>query len=105
MSTGTEVWKAPEGFERLAQIVLNDLPVTEQNEVLRVVEQLSSRPIADWPAGEVRQLSGDETLYLVNVNSDLCLIARIEEGKPLVVVDMVRPETLKMFRPTQDARK
>lgn len=96
--------EVPDVFQTRALFTFNNLQSSEKVQVLDTIERISKLPIQDWPADEARKLKREEPEYLVTVNEDLFLIARIEPGQPPAVLDFVRPATLEMFRAQLNAQ-
>ncbi len=96
--------EVPDVFQTRALSTFNNLQSSEKVQVLDTIERISKLPIQSWSAHEARRLKGEEPEYLITVNKDLFLIARIEDAKHPIVLDFVRPETLEMFRSPLNAQ-
>jgi hypothetical protein len=103
MVARTEYLESPKGFHRRAIFAFNDLQNDEQAQILDTVARISSEPMTEWGAS-VHRLSGEQPDYLVRVNENLRMIVRIDESRELLVLDLVRRDTLKMFGALQDVQ-
>jgi hypothetical protein len=74
---------------RRARFVLQQLSSEEQNRVLDRLAYLADVPVAQWPPASVKKMAGKESLFLVQVDDQLRMIVRTDEGQP--------PEVLWIF--------
>jgi hypothetical protein len=102
MTTNTTELTAPNGFHRRALFAFNALATQEQAQVLDTLARISGMAQCDWPASCARKLPGEQSDYLIRVNDSLRVIIEARESGQLVVLDLVRHDTLRTFGALQD---
>jgi hypothetical protein len=84
-----------------ADTVLASLSEGDQLAVLAAAEALQGRAPDAWPRDKIRRLSPDKPEYLLRVSPGLRAFVRILDAGGLEVFDIVREETLQLFRERQ----
>ena len=84
-------------LHRRALIALNELPSSDQGQVLEKVAAIVDLPPSQWSSQGVKRLAGDQSLYLLRINDSLRVILREIEGAKPEIQDIVRHETLEQF--------
>jgi hypothetical protein len=84
-------------FHRLAKFSLEQLPATEQADVLKKLDALVGVAPGNWPGRFVKRVPDDPSRYLLLVNGTLRAILRAVEGKQPEVLDLFRKEASDRF--------
>lgn len=81
-----------------ARAALQSLSDGDRQAVQAAVLALARRDPAGWPRELAIRLDEDQTVYLVRVSPDLRAFVRVVEAGGIQLFDLVRDETLQMFR-------
>jgi hypothetical protein len=102
-------WIEPEAYDRAvseSRLKVNDrarpalaiLAEAERRQVIEATDALQRERPDHWPETKVVRLTPEEPVYLLRVSPDLRAFVRVQEPDQLELLDIVRPETLKLFR-------
>jgi hypothetical protein len=83
-------------FHRRAYMAFVQLAPEDQKKLLESLEALADTPVQEWLEGSARRLGDDPSLYIVPVDESLRVVVQAEE-KSLMVLDIVRQETIDFF--------
>jgi hypothetical protein len=81
-----------------ARPALGVLSDDERRRVIEAADALQRESPTAWPDDQFIPFGGDEPLYLLRVTPDLRAIIRVVEEGQIELSDIVREETLQLFR-------